>query len=342
MMSLRGVVGSVLFVFVARTAWAVGGCPDVPGPAGQAITQYVSKNGVACQDGSYLKLGGAYDADFLTTVYGACELHYVPPSCPVYQTDYRYIGSTSITEVGVSGWTIVVPNPNNYSTSTLDTRALNTSTPDTPSWTFYYEGARQLNTQSNLSTNCSSSVNSIDTTKTYNVVKCEPKFWNRHLDTSEISINLASTSPYTLGLDEAISDWNSRLGGTGVHLNRATAGCINGPQCINVLNDSTMSTCGYTNGDPDSNGVIYQNGVIYINNSLSFTYTGLQRTFEHEIGHLLGLDNSSRTACGVNDAVMQDLFFCEQTNSTIYAQTSDWLPVTKSVYGGGTVNTCGW
>lgn len=339
MMSLRCVVFSVPFVFVAQIAWAVGGCPDYPGPAGQAITQYVSKNGEACEPGSYLKQNAQYDADFLTTVYGACERHLGYPSCPYYDTQYRYIGASTITEVGVSGWVVVYPNPN-VQTSTLDTRGFNTSTPDIPRWTFYYEGERQLRSQSNLSTNCSSNVNSVETTKTFNVVKCEPFWWpdNMHLAPGVINIYLPSGSSYSAGLDAAITDWNNYL--TGILLNRVTSPCTAGPYCVNVNTNPNLTRCGGFAGPGGLNASgEAQNPFIQINSNTTFSASGLQRTFAHELGHLLGLDQY--LPCNQNDGVMQDQYSCSGTVNP-YVKASDWLPVNKSVYANGTKNTCGW
>jgi Dual-action HEIGH metallo-peptidase len=236
---------------------------------------------------------------------------------------------------------IVYPNPNT-GPSTLDTRPLNTSTPDIPQWTFYNEGERELRSGSNISLNCGSSVTYVEAAKTYNVVKCEPFFFatNEHLDAAEIDILLPSNSQYSAGLNDAIADWNSKLAGTGVHFNRKTTSCTTtGPHCVNVIPDTTILICGYGGpGGTNANGVA-QNPVIKINSNFTFTVTGLQRTFAHEIGHLLGMDNY--LPCPKNDAVMQEQFYCDQ-NEMANVTTSDWLPVVKSVYGGGTKSRCGW
>ena len=344
MSSSRTVIFTVPLVFVAQVAWAIGGCPDYPKlPVGEAIAQYVSKNGNACAPGSYLKLGTTYDTDFVTVVYGGCERHYPPPSCPIYgNIEWRFIGASSITEAGVSGWTPVYPNPNT-GPATLDTRSINTSTPDVPQWTFYTEGARQLRSASNIGINCGSPVTLVETTKTFNVVKCEPIFYNdnRHFDAAEIYIFLPANSLYSAGLDAAIADWNSKLTGTGVHLNRQTTSCSAGPHCVNAIVDTTIGACGWADpGGTDSNGVA-QNPVLKINSNYTFSTAGLQRTFAHEIGHLLGMANYVIVTCGSNDAVMSDNFDCT-TNPLANVATSDWLPVAKSVYGGGTKSKCGW
>lgn len=271
-----------------------------------------------------------------------CVRHLGYPSCPYYDTQYRGIGASSIIEVGVYGWVIVYPNPNS-NPATLDTRGLNTSTPDIPQWTFYYEGERQLQIQSNISENCSSTVTSVAQTVTYNVVKCEP-FWyadNRHLDAATINIFLPSNSPHSSALDAAISDWNSYLSGTGVTLNRVTSSCTAGPQCVNVVTQALASgDCGEADPQGLSGSGVAQDPVIRMNSNMTFTATGRQRTLAHEIGHLLGMANYDLN-CLQADAVMQDNFNCEDTVSQA-VKMSDWLPVKKSVYGNGPKNKCGW
>jgi hypothetical protein len=107
---------------------------------------------------------------------------------------------------------------------------------------------------------------------------------------------------------------------------------------VSVVNDSTMSIlCGLTDTGGATNGIV-QNPVIFMNTNKQMTPSGIQRTLGHELGHLLGMDHS---ACNKNDSIMRDDFNCETTEST-YVHTSDSLPVEKSVYGGGTKDTCGW
>jgi hypothetical protein len=343
MMSSRPVIFSVPFVFVAQMAWAIGSCPDYPLPnPTQAIEQYLSRNGNSCVLGSYLKLNASYNADFATGITGGCERYLgTPPSCPYYDTQYRYIGATSIWETGASGLLTVYPKPDWPAPSALDTRQFDTSTPDTPQWQFNNEGERELISGSNISLNCGSPVTYVQVAKTYNVVKCMPWFWNdnAHLDPAEIYIFLPSNSPYSAGLDAAIADWNSKLAGAGVHLNRRTTSCSAGPHCVNVLIDDSIPKCGWADSGGINASGVAQNPWIKINSLYNFTVTGLQRTFAHEIGHLLGLNNN--LSCNKDDSTMVDSFHCDQTE-VANVQTSDWLPVTKSVYGGGTKSVCGW
>ena len=74
-----------------------------------------------------------------------------------------------------------------------------------------------------------------------------------------------------------------------------------------------------------------------------FTSTGLQRTFVHELQHLMGLDNyADAPACGVSDAAMQDDFDCNGTNALTTLTINDILPAAKTSYGGGPRTACGF
>ena len=75
---------------------------------------------------------------------------------------------------------------------------------------------------------------------------------------------------------------------------------------------------------------------------LPYSATGLQRTFVHELGHFLGLDNYS-TSCSVWDAAMQDQFVCTQSNPAVMDDVTinDSIPVTNSTSGGNTTLVAG-
>jgi hypothetical protein len=46
-------------------------------------------------------------------------------------------------------------------------------------------------------------------------------------------------------LDAAIIDWNTRVAGTGVELERVSAPCTSGPRCITVIADPDLASCGF-------------------------------------------------------------------------------------------------
>lgn len=155
-----------------------------------------------------------------------------------------------------------------------------------------------------------------------------------------------SMSAAATPLDQAIQDWNNQLAGTGVVFERTGTDCGSGARCIKVA-ASPLSSCGLASWDPpDPNTGLWTGGLLLeLHSSWSaFSSASLQRTFAHELGHFLGLNNyMSATGCDVDDAVMRDDFVCGPTASPGVAITgSDALPVVKSTYGGGTKVTCGW
>jgi hypothetical protein len=92
-----------------------------------------------------------------------------------------------------------------------------------------------------------------------------------------------------------------------------------------------------------------QNLFLYINNNTNYSLASwnapsAQRTFAHEIGHLLGLADYSATCDSTgNTAVMQKNFDCSPVIAPMaYPTVNDYLPVNNTVYGGGTRATCGF
>jgi hypothetical protein len=69
-----------------------------------------------------------------------------------------------------------------------------------------------------------------------------------------------------------------------------------------------------------------------------------QRTWAHELGHLLGLgDYAVSCDSSGNGAVMQPNFACGPTASPVTTPTlNDSIPINNTVYGGYPRNTCGF
>lgn len=147
-------------------------------------------------------------------------------------------------------------------------------------------------------------------------------------------------------LGQAIQSWNDVLAGTGVIYEKTGTDCGTGPQCVKVA-VGQLQSCGFASWDPpnSSTGAFTGGLLLELHSGWSaFSAASLRRTFVHELGHFLGLDNyTTATGCGVDDAVMRSDFACGPTASPGTSVTaSDYLPVVKSTYGGGTKTTCGW
>jgi dual-action HEIGH metallo-peptidase len=140
-------------------------------------------------------------------------------------------------------------------------------------------------------------------------------------------------------LTTAVTDWENR---TGFDFDIVTDVPCTGSRCINI-DLALISDCGIAGGSStDSTGLRTGTQTIQINSSATFTTSGLQRTFAHELGHMLGLEDSDSTNCSVSDAVMQDQFNCEAASVMDDVTINDWTPVNITAYGSGSRLTCGF
>lgn len=342
------------FVFAPIRVTAQDQCPDQPTPGTESITPYVSKISKACPADSYIKAGTQYDTNFHTLVSGSCRVYVwdaVAAACVHHSTQYRGIGASTISEVGVSGWTAVYPNPNNFPPE-LDTRLSGSSTPDTPTWWFWYEGERTLKFGSNIVvTNCNLLPNSVSAEINFNVVKCEPKFETDsngniiRLPATKVHVALPSSmSAASSVLEDAITDWNNRLTGTGVEFEQ-TASCTSGVPCVQIGVNPSLMKCGETTKVvTDAQGLIKSGAGFNVRSDwTSYSTEGLRRTFIHELGHLLGLANySDTTSCGPNTAAMHEGYNCAATPLDTLT-FNDYQPAKKTTYGNvPRTATCGF
>jgi len=160
--------------------------------------------------------------------------------------------------------------------------------------------------------------------------------------TVDVFLDQTTMSGATSALDATITDWNSRLTGTGITFSRVSSSCGSGAHCIEVA-PASLGTCGMASwGTPDPTTGAHTGGLLLQVHSTwsTFSADSLQRTFAHELGHFLGLHNYT-SACGSNDAAMQDTFVCSPTSAPLKTATiNDYLPVGNSTYGGGPTVSC--
>jgi hypothetical protein len=316
----------------------------------------------ASSNGGYVKTSTTYRMHITAQVTGRCQwrnynfgvctdgISYTRTIGTTWQyVDYpTFVGSV---QVNPSNTTTI----QNYSTigpvNTLSSGA---------AWGSSVEGPHVYTTSTNANaTSCNITPTSFPQNQalTINVLKCEPNYWvnNDHLATpgggDKVKIYLPGTlSALGSALDFAIDAWNSALVLTGLQLERVGSPCNYGPACVVVTPGNVGSLCGQTSSDYPlgSGGVIQGGGTIKVSNTGSSNWTGWttaggRRTFIHEIGHLLGMDNYSHS-CGVNDAMMQPEFYCADANnlpSTSIAP-DDSIPIVNSVHNGNTKKKCGF
>jgi hypothetical protein len=222
----------------------------------------------------------------------------------------------------------------------------------------YEEGKYNLTFQTvAFATSCQIPTDSAVTARSLNVVACEPRFLidaQSHINylaplapPNKIQVYLPSTmSGATTALQDVINSLNAVLPNSVQFDNVTSTPCGSGPSCVRITTASQLA-CGFTTAgavDPNSGAIA---GSIDISlrtdwNTLPYSADGLRRTFVHELLHLLGLDNANASACGVNDAAMQDTFDCTASTVMHIPKESDFLPVNDAVYGGKTRVTCGF
>jgi hypothetical protein len=195
---------------------------------------------------------------------------------------------------------------------------------------------------------------------TVNALNCGPEFKHdsfgniTHLPQSSIEVYVPSTMSGLYGpVDDAITDWNAALAGTGIELSRTTTPC-SGSGCIAVAQGTLVGKCAQTAMTTASNSggeatntttITFTTGDGTIPTWTSADASRLQRTASHEFGHALGMDHPVHgTDCSaVGDAVMLDQVApCDAATSGYVPVISDTLPVLNTVYGGGPETKCGF
>lgn len=339
-------------------------CPNIPSGGGEDLQTFITKSDGSCtvQNGSYVRTSTNYTLHVLAEAYGQCQWRYwscspAPCGCANFLAPQLRrpdgVGILLYNSHPLSPFSIGPIYPNDTSLQQWDSRVSGQTSPPGRGWnTGGTLGEATLRfTEGIVTTACNITPSQKVIDKTAYVVQCQPKFLsdNGHLepDSIEVFLDPASMSAAEPALDLAIQDWNNNVTGTGVALARTGSDCGTGPRCIRVIVDPLLPKCGGGSYDPVDpvTGYIPGGLVLKLHSSWStFTAASLQRTFAHELGHFLGLDDyTPATGCGVDDAVMRDDFVCGPANSPGVAVTlSDAIPVAKSTYGGGTKTTCGW
>jgi hypothetical protein len=332
-------------------------------PTDENASILVTDSGGTCvvPDGGYVKVNTVYKRFIAASLSGTCQTRVtscspLPCHCVDSFVYTRYLANSALlvdsgSQGNVNGSPTYVQNYSTCTNPPACTSKTNTLVGGW-SWTTSVLGPHvYTSSTATYSTACVIQPTTFpqEQTITMNALKCEPKFLgdDRHLEPTTIEIYLPpAMSAAQTALEAAAQDWNGAS--TGVTLHVTSTSCGEGPHCVTVRTGNIGNFCGLAdaNVDPDT-GLISGNATITLQPTWDdpvsgYSAEGLQRTFAHELGHLLGLDNYNAAACGVSDAAMQDQFACQAPTVMHDVTENDSLPTSNSVYGGQSKLSCGF
>jgi hypothetical protein len=356
-----------VFVCLACSGvYAQGGCLD-SGDAGTTtpvLTIHKPDNTCEVTNGMYVKHWASYRVDLQATATGYCNVYTTPPACPLYETQMRWLGASSIYDLWPTGSTytegIIQPTGNTQSYNTVG--PVNTQETGT-NWMPYYVGKYTIYDTTDVQpTICNFTPASYDAIPIHlNSLECKPEFNSpqtypnliSRLAPANITIYLPpSLSWLSTPLTNALNDWKAQTNATGVVLPVAVTDqdCGTGPACVRIdktdLGNDAFGNpiCAQGGGNYDTSTGYFSSAItITVGNSSSTASTArLQRTFAHELGHLFGLGHN---LCAGPDSVMPTgVYACDSTSTTVpdTTTTNDSLPMNSTSYGGGPRTACGF
>jgi hypothetical protein len=136
---------------------------------------------------------------------------------------------------------------------------------------------------------------------------------------------------------QAIIDWN--MAQSNVTISEVMSSCAGQLGCVDVVEGSVSGDCavgdiGVTNG-----GVITGSVLTFPTTAESWNDNFLRRLANHELGHHLGLGEKT-TSCNSSKSLMAPTSCGAANGYPLTPPLTDSLPVSKTVYGGGTTVSC--
>lgn len=336
-------------------------CNNIPSGGGQSIEGFVKLADGTCtvaQDTYVVRLK-TYRLDSLATANGSCTLRNMvcsplPCECQETGTEQRGVGSTRIQQTAGG------PNPP-YNVGPLyalpmssfphvaDSRVAGATSPEGRNWMPGWAGETTIEfaTIAN-STNCTMSPTVWPTNFNVVVVNCAPRFLTpgtggtvpRHLPNGPIEVYYSGAGAQVIAAMEAArADWNLVQGS--VTFIPATGPCQpNNPSCISVT-QSGSNLCAITPLQPaDADGVFNNSSTVYFPTAASaWNANALRRFANHELGHLLGLDDNNNT-CTKASGIMGPMNCTDWFGFAYTPQATEQLPVNRSVYGPHSTTSC--
>jgi hypothetical protein len=354
---MRRDVPITVLIWCALGGWSFGqSCPgsgSVPTPdVGGAWLVTIAAPTCTLESGGYIKRQDVgtepekYKIHFAATVTGGCQtrvLQCSPLPCKCVNSTY-YVRNLLTSEVdrngALLGYVAASGTVQHYDTS-VPTGTLQAG------WKWKPLSEGKFTFTSIIKTNATqcglSPTQSPGTPFVTNVVKCKP-YYNTdpaapertiHLPQGPIQIYVPPSMPDLVSIADAVAnDYTVGLAGTGISVTRTTSPCSGGT-CVNVnIGDSTGGCTRWT-AQWDTQGTVVQSEMIYPATYSEYDPTANRRYMAHELGHLLGLNESEQPDCFANHSIMSSSDPCgiAYTSAAQSPTPSDFLPIANSVYG---------
>jgi hypothetical protein len=339
-------------------------CPNVgsvPDPDVGGAYLVTSDGTCTLASGGYIKKqntgtdAAKYKVHFVATVTGGCQARVAqcsPLPCQCIDSTYyvRNLGTSQVQRNGAVLGNVAVLNS---TVQHYDTFVPTGTGQQGWSWKPTTEG--KFTYTSTIRTNATvcglTPTESAGTPFVANVVKCRPYYQTDPTDPTEtirlpqgpILIHVPGGQSDLVSAANAVAaDYTSGLAGTGITVTRTDTPCSGG-NCVNVITGDTGPACARWLGEWNSQGVITESTVIYPTNH-GYASSTVRRYMAHELGHLLGLDDSEQADCFASSSIMSSGDPCgtEYTGDALSPQPSDFLPIANSVYGTLPRTVCGF
>ncbi len=115
-----------------------------------------------------------------------------------------------MTEVGVTGQIVWYPVPSTPAPQLFDTHIDGTTSPEHPTWSFYYEGVRTLHFRATIyTTACNIGPSELTHDRSYRIVRCIPRFTTTSQD-QVVHLTNAGTSPIYVYIPPGMNTSNTQ------------------------------------------------------------------------------------------------------------------------------------
>jgi len=356
------VITIVASLAVPQDAWAQESCNNIASGGGQSVAGFFKANDNSCTvaENTYVVTSFQYRLDALSTADGQCTLRGwdcspLPCQCVTTAVEQRGVYHTLLQHMlgGPSppySINALKPLPLNSYPHITDSRVAGATTPEGATWTPLNAGEETVRFKNIIRpTSCGMSPTEVLYEFPVFVVKCAPKFLTpgsggtlpRHLPAGPVEIYFNNVSAAVItAMGTAADDWEAVQGQT--WFVPALGPCNpSNPSCITVQETEPNFCAVETIPPAGSDSVFTESPVVNFKvGSSAYGANALRRTANHELGHLLGLDELY-SSCSQSKGLMGTVASCNGVSGFAYTpQHTEILPVTKSVQGPYSTASC--